>query len=665
MHWPWEFQDLTPEERHARRLVLDRYGHYGFLLSVSPAVIMLAVRFTMWIVALFRVYTSNYRLAPGDPGSAYSPSSPPATPATSAARYDAVPDSPSLKSRRLTMRGSWEAWLRRVKWWLADDVVVFGQSWGQRDEWVVGSTYLAALLALCAVETGRDYLHLTKRFGIVGMSQLPLQYILAMRHVSPLLRIFRTSHEQINRWHRALGAIVYILVTLHTVLYLNFFAQTPSPTGGSFWGRLLRPVVALGLAAFLSMTVLSTTALAFVRRWSYRLFFITHVLVAFSLPAIVFFHASHAKYYVAAALLLLIADITLRKIHTITAQARIETIPGTQLVRLVAPVPSSKMVLFRQSPSSHVCLSLPHASRPTTSFFSIGGYWLFEMLFNPFTIASVNDKANDVTLIVRARDGPMSTALQRFAQPARLPKEAVFDGDGSDDEGDDDNEETPAIPTAGREGLDGAASSDAPALPGSVSVNLEGPYGTTAYFPKLAPQNYDRVLLVAGGVGATFIVPLYRSIVEEAAAASASSDSASQEEAPAFSPMKVDLVWSVRDAGEATWAVVSGDGSERSLLQDKNVRIFLTGSSSTSSTSTGDIELASLRSNTPSRFASSTHQRPDLRQIVDGVFRHGKEERVAVLVCGPEAMVQELRQAVAGWVQKGRIVWWHNESFGW
>ncbi|EPE02372.1 metalloreductase fre8 [Ophiostoma piceae UAMH 11346] len=663
MHWPWEFQDLTPEERHARRLVLDRYGHYGFLLSVSPAIIMLAVRFTMWAVAFFQVYASNYRLAPGDPGSAYPAPSPPATPATSTAPYDGIPDSPSLKSRRLTTRGSWEAWLRRVKWWLSDDVVVFGQSWGQRDEWVVGSAYFAVLLTFCAVETGRDYLHLTKRFGIVGMSQLPLQYILAMRHVSPLLSIFRTSHEQINRWHRALGAIVYILVTLHTILYLNFFAQTPSPSGGSFWGRLLRPVVALGLTAFFSMTVLSTTALGFVRRWSYRLFFITHVLVAFSLPAVVFFHASHAKYYVAAALLLLIADITLRKIHTVTTQARIEAIPGTQLVRLVAPIPHGKMGLFRQSPSSHVFLSLPHSSRPTTSFFSIGGYWLFEMLFNPFTIASVNEQANDVTLIVRARDGPMSTTLKRYAKPAGLPKETVFDGDNYDDEGDDDNEETPAISTVGREDPDSAASSGTPGLSGSVSVNLEGPYGTTAYFPTLTPQNYDRVLLVAGGVGATFIVPLYRSIVEEAAAASASSVSTSQGGAPAFSPMKVDLVWSVRGAGDATWAVVSGDSSERSLLQDKNVRIFLTGNNS--STSTGDVELSSLRRNTSNGFASSAQQRPDLRQIVDDAFRHGNEERVAVLVCGPEAMVQELRQAVAGWVQKGRIVWWHNESFGW
>lgn len=614
MSWPWEFQDLSPDQRHARRLVLDRYGHYAFLLSVAPAIVMLVVRTASWAVALFKIYASNYRLAPGDPGSAYPASSSPA----SSSRYEVIPDSPSLKSHRLTARGSWEAWLRRVKWWLAGDVSVFGQSYGQRDEWIAGTLYLTALLTLCAVETGRDYLHLTKRFGIVAMSQLPLQYILAMRHVNPLLALFKTSHEQINRWHRALGAVVYILVVLHSVFYLNFFAQTPSPSGGSFWGRLVRPVVALGLIAFFGMTILSTTALSIVRRWSYRLFFVTHVLVAFALPAVVFFHASHSKYYVAAALLLLIADITLRRIHTTTTHARIEAIPGTQLVRLVAPIPSAKLHNFRY-PSSHVFLSLPHASRPTTSFFSLSslrGYWLFEMMFNPFTVAAVDEQASDVTLIVRARDGPMSQVLKRYAKSS---KETVF-AVGEDD--DDDNEETPAIPSAETE------------TPySSVSVNLEGPYGTTAYFPDFSPQNYDRVLLVAGGVGATFVVPLYREIVS------------------ASPSTKASLVWSVRGAGDATWAVAGG-----SLLQDKNVQIFLTGAHSTAS----GIELARLPSQT-----EFTRQRPDLRQIVDDLFRHGTEERVAVVVCGPEAMVQELRRAVGVWVDKGRSVWWHNESFGW
>ncbi|CAK7207591.1 hypothetical protein SEUCBS139899_010401 [Sporothrix eucalyptigena] len=654
MAWPWEFLELTPEERHARRLVLDRYGHYGALFSASPILVMLLVRIVQWIVAFVQARRVLSRFS-GSAGSS-----------SSNARYDVIPDSPSLKSRRLTARGSWEALYRRSKWWLSDDVVIFGQGLGRRDLWVGGALWMTVLLVFCIVETGRDYMHLTKRFGIVGISQLPLQYILALRYVSPVLSVFGTSHEQVNRWHRVLGAVVYTLLLLHAVFYLNYFACM-----GNFWQRMLRPVIALGLAAIFSMTLLTTTALSFVRRWSYRVFFITHVVVAFILPPIVLFHARHATNYVAAALLLLIADLTMRKIHTVTTEARIETIPGTELVRLTAPIPFSKLDKFRKHPGSHVYMSLPGAARPSTELLS-PSYILFELLFNPFTIASVNEQSSDLTLVVRARKGPMSAALSRHARPADLLKEA----DGEADEG-NDNGSTPAIPTISRREIETAANTG----PGTIHVNLEGPYGSSAYFPELTSHNFDRVLLVAGGVGATFVVPLYRSILDEAAATTSGGS------------LKADLVWSVRGAGDATWAVVSGqDGSGRNLLKDRNVHIFLTGGAEASANGSiggrsrtaaeAAIELTALSRDqqptsprdrrtpiTPqSRFfptGSSNRQRPDFHQIVDDVFRHGSEERIAVLVCGPEALVQDLRTAVAAWVHRGRSVWWHNESFGW
>jgi hypothetical protein len=63
--------------------------------------------------------------------------------------------------------------------------------------------------------------------------------------------------------------------------------------------------------------------------------------------------------------------------------------------------------------------------------------------------------------------------------------------------------------------------------------------------------------------------------------------------------------------------------------------------------------------------AAGGRERPDLRKIVDGTFRHGNEERVAVLVCGPKQMARELREQVGRWVKKGRDVYFHDESFGW
>lgn len=138
--------DLTSEEKHARRLVLDRYGHYGALLSISPMVVMLLVRIVSWTVAFVRARYAQSRSGSSAGSAGLSSSN---------ARYDVIPDSPSLKSRRLTTRGSWETWFRRAKWWLSDDVVIFGQGLGQRDLWVGGGLWMAILLVLCVVETGR------------------------------------------------------------------------------------------------------------------------------------------------------------------------------------------------------------------------------------------------------------------------------------------------------------------------------------------------------------------------------------------------------------------------------------------------------------------------------------------------------------------------------
>jgi len=64
-------------------------------------------------------------------------------------------------------------------------------------------------------------------------------------------------------------------------------------------------------------------------------------------------------------------------------------------------------------------------------------------------------------------------------------------------------------------------------------------------------------------------------------------------------------------------------------------------------------------------FHKFERSRPDLARIVDGVFGSGTEERVAVLVCGPKEMAEELRGEVGRWVSRGRDVWWWDEGFGW
>lgn len=96
-------------------------------------------------------------------------------------------------------------------------------------------------------------------------------------------------------------------------------------------------------------------------------------------------------------------------------------------------------------------------------------------------------------------------------------------------------------------------------------------------------------------------------------------------------------------------------------MEDDQVQVFLTGDMGVSTRRQGEDE-DGVEMVSPGRGG----KRPDLRKIVDDAFRTATiDETVAVLVCGPEEMGREVRRCVTQWVEKGRDVWWHNESFAW
>lgn len=313
--------------------------------------------------------------------------------------------------------------------------------------------------------------------------------------------------------------------------------------------------------------------------------------------------------------MLFAADLAIRKTTAVTVTATLEAVPGTDLVRVSAPLPSSsasKVVSqYRARPASHVYVSVPPEGRPTANPAS-PSHFIFEFLYNPFTVASVSASSSvdtTLSLIFRRYAGPMTSHLHL------------------------------------------SSSSTPPRIP----LTIDGPYGEASFsFPSLLSQKggAHRILLFAGGVGATFILPIYRTLLADHPAS------------------RVRLVWAVRTAADVTWATSPSEGAANSsLLDDEDVQIFLTGEigadSTASSRGTGaggsstnrGIELADLHGRRAGR--------PDVRKIVDDTFRLGQAETVAVLVCGPEGMARDVRNAVRPWVMKGRNVWWHDEAFGW
>lgn len=124
MAWPYHLIDLTNDEKHARRILLDRYGVYAQLSALVPIAAYQLYRLGVW------VYSERQR---------------------SKVNYSAVPSSPRLKEQNNSTSGAVVRRWRKTVWWLEGDVK---GGWGARGHWIAGLTWTSWLLFLCVHQTG-------------------------------------------------------------------------------------------------------------------------------------------------------------------------------------------------------------------------------------------------------------------------------------------------------------------------------------------------------------------------------------------------------------------------------------------------------------------------------------------------------------------------------
>ncbi|UNI17652.1 hypothetical protein JDV02_003980 [Purpureocillium takamizusanense] len=578
MGWPYGVPSLTHEEKLLRRETIDLYACIAHYSAFAPALLFLLYRLA--------------RRVPGLGGAAR------------AREYEQVPGSPVAKASRLASSGSLARQWQKLAWWLRDDVFFRSVHWGQRDQWLLGLAWTTWLLALCVLDTGTDYFHLTKRFGAIAVSQFPIQYLLAIKPLNPYAWAFGSSHEEVNRYHRVLGRVIFVLLALHILFYNGYFFYA-----GIWLKRFFAPIVFCGVVAAAGILAIATTSTVAARQYSYRLFFITHLVAALFIPVLIFFHAPGLRLYIVETLVIFLVDLGVRRVTTIKAPSTLQIMSGTALVKVTSRIPRHKLASFQASPGLHIYLSVPPESRTADTPASQSG--VFDYLYNPFTVAFNDEDDGSITLIARTREGPMTGVLSAFADAAA----------------------TPGPTTETR----------------TISLGIEGPYGSMAkHFDHLLHWGAARVLVIAGGVGATFAVPVFQALRSELPSA------------------KVQLVWAVRSAGDAAWAVAAAS-ADKTLLNDDSVQLYLTGGagSDADGSQAGAVEMEPLRRAGGRLAAHSRRKRPDLGRIIDQAFSHGLEEPVAVLVCGPTEMTLEVRRRVRPWAMKGRRVWWHGESFGW
>jgi ferredoxin-NADP reductase len=460
-----------------------------------------------------------------------------------------------------------------------------------------------------------DYLHLTKRFGIVAASQLPFHYLLIWKSSwSPIQTLTRTTHETLNVYHQALGRIVTLLVFLHAAFYLNFYVQN-----NILGNKLKEAYVLCGIAGTIAFAAIGTTALSPVRRWSYRIFYAVHVILSIALLPVLFFHVHHLRIYLYETAAVYALNSFVRWLSVSNRSGTIRSIPNTSLVEISIQVCDVKgqRLFTNYRPGQHAYVSL--ARNPLSRQFNS----------NPLTAVSIPSTDKHLKFVARALDG-------NTRKLAMLAEKTSY-------------------------GVD-------------VGLSIEGPHGLSNLEDKLL--QFDRVLFVAGGVGATFILPLYRQLLADLSPGKGS-----------YRRQKVTFVWIARSESEVTWAVPTDQREKEGFVE--RLKICITGASSAA---TAEIEIdyndgvtaaavddgndgieleeqKQLLADNSEPIAAPKDLpiytgRPDLRRLVHQALSHGSNERVAIITCGPKSLSQNLRREIAPWViKRGRDVWYHDESF--
>ncbi|KAK5727004.1 hypothetical protein LTR15_002895 [Elasticomyces elasticus] len=579
MGWLYHFVDLTAEQKHERRELLDYYGAIAQLSILIPLLILQSYHVSAWLHRRWR----------------------------SQAGFD-VPSSPRAK-REQSARTRFNIThlataLRRLQWWCGDPCTILGINLGTNGEAITTLAWSAWLLTLCFLQTGDDYLHLTKRFGTVASSQLPLHYLLALKSpFSPLQILTRCSHETLNSSHQLLGRLITGLLYLHAALYINFYVIS-----SLLAAKVQEVYVLCGIFGIVAFTVVATTSLGPLRRWSYRVFYITHVVLATALLPVLFFHVSHIRMYLYETAAIYALNVVLRSVTSHKIPGTLRLIAGTNLLEVTIPLGKQYDALRKWEPGQHAYVS--KSGRPLLRTFRS----------NPFTVASLPGTDGHLRFIARLLDGNTAKLAQAAAQAKT-----------------------------------------------SCMLTVEGPYGLRTHAEALL--RYDKVVFVAGGVGGTFTVPLYRQLLADLSPGRGS-----------YRRQKVSFLWVVRSKDDMSWALPAEEKERQGFVE--RLKVCVTGGGVIASATSQDyvpsnggageegIELDEHKGLLDDDVGEAATEgvptfagRPDLVKLMDQVFAGDSSETVAIVVCGPRRLSQAVRQGVGPWVVRGRSVWLWDESF--
>lgn len=313
------------------------------------------------------------------------------------------------------------------------------------------------------------------RSGYLCVAQLPLLIALSTKK-NIIAMLTCTSHERIIVFHRLVALAMLVTATLHMGYFLREWLYYD--VWKSQWQEMGISMLQWGFAAWGIMIFILVTSLPPIRARFYELWICVHIMSMIALIAMVYMHLDPPyKGWIYATIAIWGSDRVWRFASRV--YLNIDLRRGSHQAQAIVEAMTGNVTKVTVKNFSLRRFSGQYAY---LSLYSLG------MNSHPFTIVSLPDSPN-LVFMMKAKNG-LTHLLHK------------------------------------------KASSQLPPFIGSYMCSIEGPYGGS----HTALQAFDTVILIAGGIGATFMISLLNNIVRNPGCC-----------------RRARVIWAVKSASDLTW----------------------------------------------------------------------------------------------------------------
>ncbi|CAN6626629.1 hypothetical protein TRVA0_011S00232 [Trichomonascus vanleenenianus] len=452
-----------------------------------------------------------------------------------------------------------------------------------------------------------------KRIGKVATGSLPILYLFATKN-DTITFITGIPHDKLNFIHRWIGRVVFAMIIAHLTIAIKYWLDL------DFKIMIEIPPQIFGMIAFGSMCILNLASPRIIRRLSYEFFLFNHGLFAGIMMLFALFHNPAARAHVILAIHIVVLD-------------RVISFARAAINKYLSPTKGlADFTILDSEGTVEVRLPLAETAYqrwwlPRFGTWTAGqhGYLrvasVRKIQWHPFTIASLSE-TGEIRLVIRAYSGftkglgKKITALQEVESTKTVQMKAM----------------------------------------------LHGPYGG-----KHQPlMTFESLLFFSGGTGSSFTFPVALDLIKRIHARNLANDFAHRP-----SHCRIRIVWFLAKKEHLVWYKDTlQEFQSYSKHMDVSIECYITRESPEreESKTVEVIEKCIEVDSSNIEFDPTSiinFGKPDAADILaEEVSRLNKRsESLAVLGCGPAALVDHVAHNCQSHRQKGYDVYTYVEKY--